>query len=320
MSQSPSTFLALKKPNARPNYYQESKVGHHEFRFVDFKQQNPISIRVESVDFLAQSQWIYREAPHTSNREAYRKSLEDLHGFLNQSSDKKVVFSRAQIFKLAQDPHDLFLKLCDAYPAATVYLFSHPKCGTWLGASPETLISFKGDEILTASLAGTLPYDSKLDFGKKEELEQRIVTDYIVNTLNRIPSVNKLIKGPTTSIRAGNLKHLHTPIKANLDDPLSLDAVLDKLHPTPAVAGNPKMEALSMITELEGYDRSYYTGYFGLMTGEEGDFWVNLRCAQITSADKICLYAGGGIIAASDARAEWEETESKMQTILNVML
>jgi isochorismate synthase len=45
-----------------------------------------------------------------------------------------------------------------------------------------------------------------------------------------------------------------------------------------------------------------------------------LRCAQITSADKICLYAGGGIIAASDARAEWEETESKMQTILNVML
>lgn len=320
MSQSPSSFLALKKAHARPNYYEESPNGLHEFRFVDFKQQDPISIMVKPAQWSAGNQWIFRAAPHTTNRTDYTKSLQLLHGFLRDSPEKKVVFSRAQIFELAQDPHDLFLKLCDAYPSATVYLFSHPKCGTWLGASPETLISFSLDALLTASLAGTLPYNSELDFGEKEKQEQGIVTDYIINTLNKIPAISKLSKGTRTSLRAGNLKHLYTPIKAKVEDPLALDAVLNKLHPTPAVAGNPKDEALSMISELEGYDRSYYTGYFGLKKGDEGDFWVNLRCAQIISADKICLYAGGGIIAASDAEAEWEETESKMQTILNVML
>jgi len=319
MTQSSSSFLVLKEALAQPQFYQESQEADLEFHFVDFQQERPIHLKVKPVEYAVCEEWFYQEAPYTLARADYNKSFKQLLAHLAKAKENKVVFSRAQLFELDLKPYDLFLKLCDAYPAATVYLFSHPQCGTWLGASPETLLSFEGNQIETVSLAATLPYNSLEDFGEKEKLEQEIVTNYILETLESIPAVSDLEKSARAIIRAGNLKHLHTVIKAQSSLPLPLDALLGKLHPTPAVAGNPKKEALKLISQLEHYNRSYYTGYFGLKKANEGHFWVNLRCAQLISSRQICLYAGGGIIAASDSEAEWQETENKMQTILNVM-
>jgi len=319
MPQPSTSFLALKKPQAEPIFYKEAEESELEFHFVDFKQHKPIKLKVVVADSTAAENWFYQEAPAIISRDNYYHSLKQLLTHLAKAKHGKVVFSRAQLFNLDLDPHTLFLKLCEAYPAATVYLFSHPTCGTWLGASPETLLAFEGNRIETASLAATLPYTSAQEFGEKEILEQEIVTDYILEILRSIKSISEVKKSPLETVRAGNLKHLFTAIRAFSSLPLPLDALLEKLHPTPAVAGNPKKEALDFIRRLEQYDRSYYTGYFGLKNADAGHFWVNLRCAQLISSRQICLYAGGGIIAASEPESEWLETENKMQTILNVM-
>ena len=316
--QSPS-FLALKKPQGETIFYQEAEESEFEFHFVDFQQDRPIILKVQEVGSYSVSKWFFQEAPAILSQENYFNSLQQLLVHLAKAQEAKVVFSRAELFDLALNPLTLFEKLGEAYPAATVYLFSHPTCGTWLGASPETLLAFEGNQIETASLAATLPYPSTQEFGEKELLEQEIVTDYILETLKSSSAITKVEKGPLETLRAGNLKHLYTSIKAFSTLPLPLDAILGKLHPTPAVAGNPKIEALKLLSQLEQYDRSYYTGYFGLKNAEAGHFWVNLRCAQYISSRQICLYAGGGIIAASEPQAEWQETENKMQTILNVM-
>lgn len=319
MPQPSTSFLALKKPQAEPLYYQESEESEIEFHFSDFKQDKAIKLKVQAVDSYRTENWFYQEPPAILSQENYFESLQQLLAHLAKAKQAKVVFSRAQLFDRALDPQALFQKLCEAYPAATVYLFSHPLCGTWLGASPETLLAFEGNRIETASLAATLPYSSAQEFGEKEILEQEIVTDYILEALASIKAIDKVERSPLETLRAGNLKHLYTAIRAYSSLPLPLDALLGKLHPTPAVAGNPKVEALKLISELEQYDRSYYTGYFGLKNADAGHFWVNLRCAQFISTEQICLYAGGGIIAASEPAAEWQETENKMQTILNVM-
>lgn len=319
MSNFPCSFLVLKEAYAQPQFYKEVDESELEFHFVDFQQKKPIRLKVELSEASHFEQWFYQDAPTILSSDEYYKSLAQLLTYLAKAEQNKVVFSRAQLFDLALKPLELFEKLCEAYPAAAVYLFSHPTCGTWLGASPETLLTFKGQTLETASLAGTLIYKDLGDFGEKEKLEQEIVTNYIIETLNSVPGISNLEKSPRKTIRAGNLKHLYTAIKGRSTVPLPLDMLLEKLHPTPAVAGNPKNEALELISSLEQYDRSYYTGYFGLKNGREGHFWVNLRCAQLISAKQICLYAGGGIIAASVPESEWNETENKMQTILNVM-
>ncbi len=315
---SPS-FLALKKPQCEAVYYREAKNSDLEFHFVDFQNAKPIKLQLEEVDRWANEKWFYQSAPAILRQEDYFKSLDSLVKHLAKAKQAKVVFSRAQLFDLALEPMVLFDKLCNAYPEATVYLFSHPTSGTWLGASPETLLAFKEDRVETASLAATLPLNSEQDFGEKEKLEQEIVTHYILATLQSISALSQVKKGSLEIVRAGNLRHLYTAIKASSSLPLPLDELLGKLHPTPAVAGNPKAEALELISQLEQYDRSYYTGYFGLKNSDAGHFWVNLRCAQIISPTQICLYAGGGIIAASEPQSEWQETKNKMQTILNVM-
>ena len=93
---------------------------------------------------------------------------------------------------------------------------------------------------------------------------------------------------------------------------------LDQLHPTPAVAGLPKGEALDFIVDREPLDRSFYGGYFGLKCNEKSRYYVNLRCMQLFNKS-YALYAGGGITKDSEPAAEWQETEAKMDTMKNVI-
>ena len=90
------------------------------------------------------------------------------------------------------------------------------------------------------------------------------------------------------------------------------------LHPTPAVCGLPKEKSLDIIYKTEPYDREYYAGYLGMVENDSVDFYVNLRCMKIYE-NAAALFVGGGITANSDAKKEWQETELKAKTLLNIL-
>ncbi len=91
------------------------------------------------------------------------------------------------------------------------------------------------------------------------------------------------------------------------------------MHPTPAVAGQPKEEAICYIKQLEPHDRDYYTGFLGpIRPHGETDLFVNLRCMKICP-EYISLYVGGGITLESDPAEEWNETQLKAQSLLKIM-
>jgi isochorismate synthase len=94
---------------------------------------------------------------------------------------------------------------------------------------------------------------------------------------------------------------------------------LQTIHPTPSVGGLPKKEAFEFISTHEKHDRGYYTGFLGPLNIEnKSQLFVNLRCMQLFEKEFV-LYSGAGITAASVAEREWEETDNKMMTMLNVM-
>jgi isochorismate synthase len=94
--------------------------------------------------------------------------------------------------------------------------------------------------------------------------------------------------------------------------------MLQLLHPTSAVCGMPKEPALQFILDNEKHSRAFYSGFLGpVNVASETHIFVNLRCMQIYT-DKAVLYAGAGITADSDPQKEWEETELKCLTLLNV--
>ena len=90
---------------------------------------------------------------------------------------------------------------------------------------------------------------------------------------------------------------------------------LSLLHPTPAVCGLPRDNALATIRLAEPDARSFYAGFSGpLFLHGETRLYVSLRCMELIG-DRASLYAGGGIMPESTVETEWEETRRKMATM-----
>jgi isochorismate synthase len=240
----------------------------------------------------------------------------------------KVVLTRALEVKLEDrfNPLELFNKLCMAYPNAFVSLVAIPGAGTWIGATPELLLSVNRNELLTVALAGTQPISSDIDlsyitWGDKELKEQAFVSDYIRNCFLQ-QSVHDFIEYEPETVRAGNLLHLQTRFQLQLPQNNlgeKANRILKELHPTPAVCGVPKKAALDFILDYESHDREFYTGYLGPVNMEgQSHLFVNLRCMQLTTETAI-LYAGSGITIDSEPEKEWQEAELKLNTLLNFL-
>jgi isochorismate synthase len=239
---------------------------------------------------------------------------------------QKVVLSRTKRSALPSnfELYTLFMVLCEAYPQAFVYTFSIPGEGTWVGATPETLIQVEaGKTFRTVALAGTqshLPERplSQAPWTQKEIAEQALVSRYIINCFKKIRLREFEEQGPRTVV-AGHLIHLQTDFVVDMEAtnfPQLGTVMLDLLHPTSAICGMPQPPAQAFLLAQEGYERGFYSGYLGPVNiADASRLFVNLRCIQLTAQEAIA-YAGAGITEDSDPRKEWLETEMKCQTVL----
>jgi isochorismate synthase len=248
--------------------------------------------------------------------------------FIRTSGIAKVVVSRTVPVPLPPhfDPVRTFLSLCMRYPHAFVSLTAIPNVGTWLGATPEVLLTLDNDGLTTMALAGTQqrPADLPLEqvkWGRKEIVEQEMVADYVRTFFASTGVADVEEHGPQT-VAAGSVVHLQTLFRVNLPEAKRLalaNRVLDELHPTSAVCGMPKQKALAFILAHEGYDRSFYSGFLGpVHIQNRSSLYVNLRCMRL-GVDQAHLYVGAGITTDSDPAAEWRETALKAETMLAVL-
>ena len=256
---------------------------------------------------------------------------------------KKVVLSRREKLALEGSPNviNIFKTLLNNYNSAFVYCWYHPAVGLWLGASPETLLNVERNRFSTMALAGTQDYKGTLDVAwkAKEKEEQQMVANYVVETLK--DHLTDIEVSETKTVKAGRLLHLRTDISGQLGADFSgLQKLILKLHPTPAVCGLPKIDAMQFIIDNEHYNREFYTGFLGELNKEtkvtpragrrnvenraygfnkrSTHLFVNLRCMQLKDTQAI-LYVGGGITKDSDPEAEWTETVNKTRTMKNVL-
>jgi isochorismate synthase len=267
-------------------------------------------------------------APHSSDYVEYCRLVDSAIDFIVASGIKKVVVSRTATAPLPADfdPVATFQALCQRYPAAFVSLVAIPDVGTWIGASPELLVSTDSRALHTMALAGTQAYLAgqpltAVRWSPKEIEEQALVSDYIRDFFSRASAGVVHETGPRT-VAAGNVVHLRTDFCVELPrrELMTLaNRVLHELHPTSAVCGMPKDKALAFILQQEGYDRSFYSGYLGpVHVDGQSHLYVNLRCMQL-GQDAAYLYVGGGVTADSRPDAEWRETELKAGTLLAVL-
>lgn len=283
-------------------------------------------------DFLHQRVFVFEESDHTGTEQSFHLSTEkpvvisprdyqiEAQAMLNAFplfGVEKAVYSRVkQVTFPVSKARELFDAVCEKYPSAFCYLISSAHFGTWIGASPELLLARKGLQVRTVALASTQKVNEERDWTAKEDDEHTFVSEAIEETLKRHACFDIERDGPKIHL-AGPVKHLKTAFSAILTQPNTWSIAMD-LHPTPAVCGTPRLASLDLLTSREIHQRELYTGMIGWHDTEETRLFVNLRCAQLFE-NAAYLYVGGGYTVDSIPDLEWEETENKAATLLQVM-
>jgi len=265
------------------------------------------------------------------NHDGYVSDFFQFHNQLAQHRMTKLVLARTSTVSVDHcDAFSLFIRACQRYPRMFVALVSMPDGSQWLTATPEVLLQGSADGYSTMALAGTMRLSGEelnsegehMRWAAKDIEEQRLVSSYIADQLKELSIVYDE-RGPRT-VRAANLVHLRSDFTFRLPDNVPMSSVIAALHPTPAVCGLPKEEALLFILDHEHGQRAYYSGFMGPLNLQEDaglaqtHLFVTLRCMQIQPGS-LTLYAGGGLLAESQEKLEWQETEAKMDTMRHII-
>ncbi len=248
---------------------------------------------------------------------------------------RKVVLARALDVAFAADIdpawilHNLIADNADGYTFAVALPDSAAGARTLVGSSPELLVRRSGTRVISHPHAGSAPRSAdpvidkqnaaELLASAKDHAEHALVSEAVVEALR--PYCRKLDVPSAPSLSATSaVWHLGTAITGELRDPdVSAFRLAAALHPTPAICGTPTEPARALVAELEPFERDYYAGAVGWVDAAgDGEWAIAIRCAEVASRS-MRLYAGGGIVTASDPRAELDETSAKFRTLLRAM-
>lgn len=236
----------------------------------------------------------------------------------------KIVLSRSRRIPAARPPLlDVLRRLRQLRPECVTFACK-PGATTWFGSTPELLVERQEDAFFSPALAGTVRRsgDPRVDGERgralrlcpKNRREHAAVVDGIRAALRPLgvrldpPQEPHLFALPEAL-------HLRTPITGHGAAEHDVLALAAALHPTPAVCGTPR-EAAAALLHAEEPGRGWYTGGVGWMDAAgDGEVVVALRSGLLAD-DALTLFAGAGVVAGSEPRAEFEETETKMGALL----
>jgi isochorismate synthase len=227
----------------------------------------------------------------------------------------------------AASPHDL-----NAVSVVRHLRENHRDCyvfGLWrsesafVGATPERLVRLDGNRVQASSLAGSVRRGStsaedtalaaELRSSAKDRKEHEFVRNALISGLGDLCDDIAMEEEPSIlSLR--QVHHLHTPVRARLRPGHSILDLVARLHPTPAVGGEPREAALAFIRDNELLDRGWYAAPIGWFQRDRGEFAVALRSALITGR-RAFLFAGCGIVADSIPEEEYAESILKLRSM-----
>ncbi|ERG88656.1 MAG: isochorismate synthase [halophilic archaeon J07HX5] len=237
---------------------------------------------------------------------------------------KKAVLAQSQRLELSDSPciGATLTRLGARYPDC--YRFAvQPTADsmTFIGATPERLLTRTGSRLKTVALAGSAQRGetptadrqlrADLQSDAKTDHEHALVTATIREQLQA--HARSVDIGDQSIRQLPRVQHVQTPVTADIAADTPFFSLVDALYPTAAISGSPPATARRLVTSLEPFDRGWYTGPVGYCDGTgDGTVAVGIRSALVGDR-QARLFAGAGIVAESEPTAEWDETQLKYQ-------
>ncbi len=179
----------------------------------------------------------------------------------------------------------------------------------FFGKPPEYLYKRHGRHLESEAVAGTQL------LGEPHTAKDHRELDYIESALRAALtplSTSELLFSSLTTRIAGTLHHLCRTCSCELREEVTDTDLLKALHPTPAVGGWPREEALAYLSNCEPFKRGLYAAPVGWISSESAEWLVAIRSALL-DGDTLHLYSGAGIVNESQADQEWQELNRKLK-------
>lgn len=199
-----------------------------------------------------------------------------------------------------------------------------------LGASPETLVTKSGTQLFTYPLAGTrrrghdaseeLRFSQELQTDPKEIAEHNMLVDLGRNDLGRISTFGSVqVTKLRQLLKFQQVMHLGSTIESTVAPDVTSMAIVEALLPAGTLSGAPKIEAMTLIQQLEQQKRGLYGGCLGYL-GVDGnlDLCIGIRLAYRKGAD-LFVHSGAGIVADSQPAQEYLEFNNKARGVLSAL-
>ncbi|MCF0225021.1 MAG: chorismate-binding protein [Fibrobacter sp.] len=263
------------------------------------------------------------------SRASYEEKVAELQKRIVAGDIVQAVPSRRVQFESDIEAMEIYRRLRTVNPSP--YLF-YLDFGTHqlVGASPESLVRVRDGVASIHPIAGTrrrgkseaedfvLKEDLKND--PKERAEHLMLVDLARNDLGRVCEAGSVITVKYMECELySHVIHLVSDVQGKVSAGKKAIEVLRSSFPAGTVSGAPKISAIEILSRLEKVKRRFYAGAVGYMESDgDLDFCIAIRCC-LKQSNKITLQAGGGIVAASNADREFEETNEKLGVMKAVL-
>jgi len=263
----------------------------------------------------------------------------------------QAVVSRERELRGEVDPLGFYASLRETNPSPYMYLLAHDDL-TVVGASPETLVSVRGDEVVANPIAGTCPRGNgpvedrrlagEMLADDKERAEHTMLVDLARNDVRRVAEPGTVrVEEFMNVLKYSHVQHVESTVTGTLADGRDAFDAIRATFPAGTLSGAPKIRAMEVVDALEPTPRGVYGGGVGYVAWNgDADLAIVIRSATIETpagdegdrnvepdgtddedrtVDRIIVRAGAGIVADSVPEREYEETERKMAGVLDAL-
>ncbi|TYL38913.1 anthranilate synthase component I [Natronococcus pandeyae] len=283
-----------------------------------------------------------REDEVAGSKATYEESVRRAKEHVLDGDIYQGVISRTRELYGEIDPIGFYEAMREVNPSPYMYLLEHDDL-TVVGASPETLVSVRGREVMSNPIAGTCdrgssPVEDRRLAGEmladeKERAEHTMLVDLARNDVRRVAEPGSVrVDEFMNVLKYSHVQHIESTVTGDLDSDCDAFDATRAAFPAGTLSGAPKIRAMEIIDDLETEPRGLYGGGVGYYswTGD-ADFAIVIRTATVEDCaapraandpraegqnQRITVRAGAGLVADSDPTAEYEETEKKMGGVL----
>lgn len=259
----------------------------------------------------------------------YRRAFRRVQAFIREGDCYQINLARRFEVDFSGDPWALYQRLRSLSPAPfAAYLETSE--GVILSDSPERFLRLRGNEVLTTPIKGTRPRSSNrrqdqrlaraLRDSPKDQAENLMIVDLLRNDLGKNCRPGSIEVPKLFELQSfTSVHHLASTVTGLLKQEKHATDLLRGCFPGGSITGAPKLRAMEIIEELEPHRRGVYCGAIGYL-GFDGGMDTNIAIRTLViHRDTAYYWAGGGLVADSDAEAEYAEILDKAKALFSLL-